>query len=291
MPRHGNRRSAITWAMPLGTLLQFVLPRWLTIRIASILGGLAFRFNRRQRLAIQTNMRRVLGPGASEAEVERTALAIFKNLARNYADVLRIPVFKRRVTQLVSFDRRALDAALALNRGTVLVTAHLGNWDLAGVFLSALNVPISAVVEPIPGGWTRTFARYRNATAMETIPIFNHRSIARALQRRRLLALVADRDLTGRGILLEAFGARRCYPRGPAVYALRFGCPVVVGYFVFQDTPGRPPYSAVVEPLDFEASGDTEADISRLTSTIAKRLNSLIARFPDQWLVFDAGWR
>lgn len=276
----------------MGTLLQFMLPRWLVMQIASVAGWLAFWFNHRQRQTLVTNLRHVLGPNVSEEKVQRTALAVFQNLARNYADVLRIPVLRRRITQLVSFDRRALDAALALNRGVVLVTPHLGNWDLAGVFLSALGIPISAVVEPVPRGWTETFARYRNATAMETIPIFNHRAIARALKRRRLLALVADRDLTGRGILLEAFGARRSYPRGPAAYALRFGSPVMIGYFVFQNRPGRPPYLAVVEPpLVFNTSGNIDADVNSLTILIAEKLNTLIARFPDQWLVFDAGWK
>ncbi len=278
--------------MPLGTLAQFMLPRWAALRIATVAGWLAFRLNRRQRSLVVTNMRHVLGQNASEEEVQRTALAVFKNLARNYADVLRIPVLRKRVTELVSFDNRALNAALAMNRGVVLVTPHLGNWDLAGVFLSAIGIPISAVVEAIPRGWTRTFARYRNAITMETIPIFNHRAIARALIRRRVLALVADRDITGRGILLDAFGARRSYPRGPAAYALRFGSPVVVGYFVFQNCPGRPPYLAVVEPpLQFHASGNIDTDINKFTSIIAENLNRLIARFPDQWLVFDAGWR
>ncbi|MBM3316209.1 lysophospholipid acyltransferase family protein, partial [candidate division WOR-3 bacterium] len=167
-----------------------------------------------------------------------------------------------------------------------------GNWDLGGVFLSAREVPISAVVEPIPRGWTATVNRYRGALAMETIPIPDHRAIGRALERRRLLVLVADRDLTGRGIVLPAFGARRSYPRGPAVYALRYGTPVVVGCFVSQDRPGRPPYVATVEPpIEFTPSGDFDTDVPALTGIIARRLNALIARYPDQWLVFNAGWQ
>jgi KDO2-lipid IV(A) lauroyltransferase len=174
----------------------------------------------------------------------------------------------------------------------VLVTPHLGNWDLAGVFLGARGYPISAVVEPIPRGWTRTFNRYRNATAMQTIPIPERRAIARALKDRRLLALVADRDFTGRGLPCPSFDAVRCFPKGPAAYALKFGTPVVLGYFVFQNRPGRPPYYACVEPpIEFSPSGDTTADIDRLTRLIADSLNRLIARFPDQWPVFRAAWQ
>jgi KDO2-lipid IV(A) lauroyltransferase len=146
------------------------------------------------------------------------------------------------------------------------------------------------VVEPVPGGWAKTFNRYRSATRMETIPIPDHDGIRRALERKRLLALVADRDLTGRGTLCRAFDAWRSYPNGPAAYALRYNVPIVIGYFVFQDKPGRPPYRAHIESLPYSATGSMDVDVPALTRHIAERLNQMIARFPDQWLVFKAGW-
>jgi KDO2-lipid IV(A) lauroyltransferase len=278
--------------MPLGTLVQFMLPRWAIMPLARSLGRLAFLLNHRQRRRIFENLRRTLGEQADAAALRRAAVSTFQNLAMNLADLLRVPVMRRRVTALVEFDDRNLRTVLAMNRGVVLVTPHLGNWDLAGVFLSALGIPISAVVEPVPRGWMKTYNRYRGALAMETIPIPDTGAIGNALERRRLLALVADRDLSGSGILLPAFGAQRSYPRGPATYALRYGCPVVVGYFVFQHRPGRPPYFAEVKPpLNFSPTGNYETDIPAFTRIIAEELNGLISRYPDQWLVFNPGWR
>ncbi|MEO0080531.1 MAG: lysophospholipid acyltransferase family protein, partial [candidate division WOR-3 bacterium] len=260
--------------MPLGTLIQFMLPRWFVIRLAPLIGRIFYWASPRSRQQLLENCRHILGQEVSSAELHRVVLFTMVNFVRNYLDLLRVPVMKHRVAGIAQFDPANLDRVMASGRGAILVTAHLGNWDLGGVFLTALGYPVSAVVEPIPRGWTRTFNRYRSALAMETIEIPDHQAIARALEAGRLLALVADRDLTNRGILCPAFDAQRSFPRGPAAYALRYNLPVVLGYFVFQDRPGRPPYLAVVEPpLKFQPTGNLDQDIIDFTRLIAARLN------------------
>lgn len=278
--------------MPVATCFQFFLPRWFVVPLARLAGRLAFRLNRGQRERICVNLRHTLGPAASEGQVESAARRTFEHLAASYADMLRAPVLRKRVTGLADFDRTGLDQMMASGKGGVLVTGHIGNWDLAGVYLTALGYPLSAVVEPIPAGWTRTFNRYRCLTDMEAIPIPDRPAIARAIARRRLLTLVADRDLTGHGVPCPAFGAVRSFPRGPAAYALKYDLPVCIGFFVFQSKPGRPPYFGRVDPpLRFKPTGNTAADIETFTRLIANRLNEFIRQYPDQWLAFRAGWQ
>lgn len=278
--------------MPLLTLIHFMLPRWLTIKAASLIGALAYKFNTSQRQRLIKNYYYILGSSISPKTLKKTTKQAFKNLAIFYSDLLRIPVMKKRVVNLGELDPTTVNRVLNQGRGAILVTGHIGNWDLAGVFLSALGYPISAVVEPVPGGWMKTFNRYRNICAMETIPIPERERIHQALKKHRLLALVADRDLTGRGIICPAFGGRRSFPKGPAVYSLRYGIPIVVGYFVRQHRPDHPPYIGVIEgPIDFHPTGNIENDIVALTNILAKRINEIINRYPDQWLVFNAGWQ
>lgn len=283
---------SLTWLMPLGTLIQFIIPRWLAVRIALFIGNLALHFNPKKYQRLIENYRHILGTNAKSETLQRTACQAFKNLALFYCDLLRIPIIKKRTVLLGEFDRRNLDQLLKQNRGAILVTAHIGNWDLAGVFLTALGYPLTAVVEPIPGGWTKTFNRYRRICNMETIPIPEHRRITEALKKGRILALVADRDLTGHGILCPAFDAHRFYPKGPAVYSLRYQVPVVIGYFIRQEKKNHPPYLGVISPpLQFQPTGDMEEDIVRYTNLIAEKINQLISRYPDQWLVFNAEWQ
>jgi len=291
MPRNEERQAAVTWLMPLGTLIQFMLPRWVTVKIARLAGVLAYHLDQRGRERFMDNYRHMLGVDTPEAELKAAARRLFIYLVTNYLDLLSVPVLKRRVTALADLDSRPIDSALGEGRGAVLVTCHLGNWDLAGTVVAARGYPISAVFEPVPGGWARTFNRYRGATRMETISTTDHEGMRRAIERGRMLTLVADRDLSGRGTLCRTFDAWRSFPNGPAVYSLRYNSPLLFGYFVFQDKPGRPPYRAHVEKLEFTPTGSMEADVPALTRLVADRINRMIAQFPDQWLVFSAGWR
>jgi KDO2-lipid IV(A) lauroyltransferase len=237
------------------------------------------------------NCRHVMGRGTPEPELEAATERLFIHLVTNYLDLLRVPVLRRRVTTLVQLDRRAVDELMAGNRGVVVVTGHIGNHDLAGAYMAASGFPISAVVEPVPGGWAKTFNRYRGATSMETIPIPDRPAMVKALERGRMLALVSDRDLTGRGILCPAFDSYRYYPKGAAAYTLRFKTPLLIAACVFQYEPGRPPYRIVYWPLEFAPTGDGNVDIPALTRLIAENINEFIRRYPDQWLVFKAGWQ
>ena len=291
MPRNRERQAAVTWLMPLGTLIQFMLPRWAVVPVAEIAGAIMHRFFHKGRARFEENLRHVLGPDTPEREIRAGSRRLCVHYVLNILDLLRIPVLKRRITTLVEFDRRVTDRFMADGRGLVIVTAHLGNYDLAGAFLAACGYPISAVIEPVPGGWARTFNRYRGETAMETIPLTNRSGIARALLRHRMLALVADRDLTGNGIICPAFDSYRSYPRGPAAYTLRLKPGLMVACCIFQHKPGRAPYLVEYVPVEFTPSGNTDADVDAYTRVIVKAVNGMIRRHPDQWLVFNAGWQ
>jgi KDO2-lipid IV(A) lauroyltransferase len=291
MPRNRERRAAITWLMPLGTLVQFMLPRWVMVRIARLAGTITYHLNRRGRERLMDNCRHVMGRDTPEPEIKAAARRLFIHLVTNYLDLLSIPVIKKRVTALVEFDPQAADRMMAEGRGLVVVTGHIGNHDLAGVFMAALGYPMSAVFEPVPGGWAETFNRYRGATAMETIPVSDRRAMARALLRHRMLALVSDRDVTGNGMLCPAFDSYRCYPKGAAVYTLRLKMPIVVAACLFDHRPGRRPYNLYYRQLHFTPTGDMNADVSAFTMQIADALNNIIREHPDQWLVFNGAWQ
>lgn len=277
--------------MPLGTLVQFMLPRWTVVRFARVAAAFAYRLNRKARERLLENCRHVLGAGTSESELHATTRRLFLHYVINLLDVMRVPVMKRRVLQLVEMDPLIVDRALAAKRGVVIVSGHFGNYDLAGVYMAAAGYPLSAVIEPVPRGWAKTYGRYRGATAMETIPIPDRKAMIRSLHRGRMLALVSDRDLTGNGLLCPAFDAYRHFPKGAAAYSLRFGCPLLVAGMMFQHEPGRRPYRMVYKSVEFTPTGDTNADVVRFTGMIAAEINDLIRRFPDQWLVFKAGWQ
>ncbi|MEO0093049.1 MAG: lysophospholipid acyltransferase family protein [candidate division WOR-3 bacterium] len=279
--------------MPLATLLQVFLPRWFSIWLAKILGNIYFFADKDRRCRISDNMRHILGTNSPNSEINNYTRRLFINYSICLADLFRAPLLtKEKLLSMVQLSgKEYLDRTLAKGKGAILISAHIGNWDLAGIFLSRLGYKLTAVVEPIPKGVTSAMNRYRGIGGMELIPLTNKDAIERVLKEKRILVLLADRDLTGRGLEFSCFDAKRSYPKGPAAFALKFKVPIIFGYFVL-NPKGSKPYLGVIEPeFDFATSEDFQQDVYNLTKIIVKRINQLIAQYPDQWFVFRADWR
>lgn len=278
--------------MPLATLLQVFLPRWFTIWLARFLGIIYFGVAQKRRQLIYENMQHIFGSAIKASEISRHTRQLFINFAICLADLLRAPLLnKAKLLNMVQFvGEENFKQAIAKGRGVVLITAHIGNWDLAGVFLSRLGYKLVAVVEPIPKGVTQAMNRYRGIGGMELIPLTDKNNSERVLEQKKVLVLLADRDLTGRGFELPCFDAKRSFPKGPAAFALKYEAPLIFGYFVLNPKRGKP-YLGVIEPeINFRKTGDFKEDVFNLTQLIARRINSLISEYPCQWFVFKANW-
>jgi KDO2-lipid IV(A) lauroyltransferase len=279
--------------MPLATMLQFFLPRWLAIRAAIFFGNVGFRLMKKQRERICENLGHIWQHNATPQKIRNYARRTFVNYAIYITDLLRAPILtKKKLLSWVQFEGdENLRCALAKGKGVILCTVHIGNWDLAGVFLTRIGFKLVAAVEPIPEGVTEAFNRYRRVGGMEVIPFTATDSMTQALAKKKALVLLADRDLTGRGIELPCFDSKRSFPKGPAVLALRYKVPVLFGYFILSPQKGRL-YRSVIEPEfnSFE-TGNFKQDVYNLTQMIAQRINQLISEYPDQWFVFQAEWQ
>jgi KDO2-lipid IV(A) lauroyltransferase len=102
-----------------------------------------------------------------------------------------------------------------------------------------------------------------------------------------MIALVADRDFTGRGVEVEMFGRKRTIPAGPALLSLTTGAPLIV----------TPTYTTpngwrieIREPLTIEPTGDKRADVRALTVLMARTFEEAIAAVPSDWHMFQPGW-
>jgi phosphatidylinositol dimannoside acyltransferase len=108
------------------------------------------------------------------------------------------------------------------------------------------------------------------------------------LERGGVLALVADRDVTGEGIDARFFGEPTRVPGGPALLALRSGA-TLLPCAVYQ-RPGGVSEGAIRPPLDTQRQGRLRADVERVTESLVHEFESLIAAAPEQWHVFQPNW-
>jgi len=284
------------YLFPFGTWIQSFTPRWLAIRIGWRLVDLAFPFLKKTRRAIARNFRYILGRELESGEGDRIARRVLRNMAVTGADLMRVPRLCRtgmiEALVPVQHERSRLDAVLSTGKGVVFVTAHVGNWDLGGIFLSYLGYPIAAVFERLGRGMSEVFNRYRSVSGVELVAMDDRESMNRALEAGKVFCLVCDRDMKGTGQELPWFSGRRTFPRGAASFSLRHDVPMITAYCVLEPGDPRHRYRLVVgPPIDFEPGGDFTSDVENLTALLVKRLERMVSLYPEQWFVFDSGWR
>jgi KDO2-lipid IV(A) lauroyltransferase len=241
---------------------------------------------------LRRHLRRVLGPGASEAEVHRLAARAMAAYARYWVDTFRVPSLSLEdLERGLSFSgREHIEAGLAAGRGAVLALPHLGGWELAGAYIARMGDPITVVVEELqPPEVFRWFVDLRRSMGMTVVPADSSAgaAVARALKANQVVCLLSDRDLGGTGVPVDFFGERTTLPAGPATLALRTGAPLVP-IAVYATWRG---HEAVLRPpLDTIRRGAFRADVARITQDLAGELEALIRRAPDQWHLLQPNW-
>ena len=189
-------------------------------------------------------------------------------------------------------DCAGLLAVVARGRGAILVTGHLGNWEMAGAAAAARGVPVDAVVVRQAN---RLFDDALTANRANLgIRIVRKgdapRELLRSLAAGRVPGLVADQDARRAGVFVDFFGNPTSTPRGPAVFAIKADVPLFLGTCVpLRDEPGR--YRCEVEEIRVERTGDLDADVLRLTAAHAAALEARVRRSPEHYFWQHRRWR
>jgi KDO2-lipid IV(A) lauroyltransferase len=192
-------------------------------------------------------------------------------------------------------DGAALEAALSLGRGAIVVSAHFGNWELGAVLLRQLTtIPLAVVVMREPSldvGRLRT--DLRALFDIETIEVRRHLDTALRIrglvQRNQVVAMLIDRHLGKDRVQVQFFGRPAFFLRTPGLMAYFTGAPLVPS-FVYRDDDDR----FVVEcgpAIDVKPSGDRDENVQRATQQVAAVIEQQIRRRPHYWYQFYPFWR
>jgi KDO2-lipid IV(A) lauroyltransferase len=188
--------------------------------------------------------------------------------------------------------REYLEEAFEKGAGLVLALPHLGNWDTAGAWVPLQGWRITAVAELLrPERLYELFLNHRRGLGMGVLGLADDRKVAeeciRLLSENELIALVADRDLKGNGVVVEMFGEERRLPAGPALLALATGCPLMSA--ACYDTPdGWVTY--ISPPIEIERTDSLRDDVTTVTRILAAQFERAIAAAPTQWHMFQPAW-
>jgi len=271
------------------------LPESLGRGIFRGLGALAFRFSTGARDVVSANLAQVLGRPADSPIVRAAVRESFDRYAVFWHETFRIRVLDER-----EFDSRVssegverVHEAIDEGRGAIVVSAHLGNWDVVASWAARLRgFRVMAVTEALrPKRLMDLFTRHREELGISVVTLEDGtealRKLRKHLEGNGVVAIVADRDLSGKGVKVEMFGRPLQLPAGPAYLSLVTGAPIVCISSVSYGGRWR---FRVGEYLRTEPTGDRRADIQALTEAMASELERAISAFPTEWHMFQPAW-
>jgi len=290
----GARLTAVFWGYRALERIAIALPEGFGRRLFSGLGRLAFGVLPGVRATVAANQARVLGLTAQTTLTRAATREAFRLYARYWYDTFRIRALSRedliRRTRFEGLEN--IQAALAAGKGCIATIPHMGNWDVAGAWLAVNGYPIAAVAEVLkPQRLTELFVRHREELGMRIVPLAEGthvgQQLAGLLAENWLVALVADRDLAGRGVEVEMFGALRRIPAGPGLLSITTGAPILVcsSYTTADGWIVR-----IGPPLEVARTGNTRADVRALSVALAAEFERAIAAHPPDWHMFQPAW-
>ncbi len=231
-------------------------------------------------------------PERTPEEIRRYGVACYQNMCRLPVELLKLRGLDRDVLSrhIVVKGRRHLDEGLSKGKGLLVVTFHLGNWELGGACLASLGYSLSVVVQRIHNPYIdRLISDMRETSGMKTIQ--RNRAVKgaiKAMKANDIVVLLADQDAREKGVFVPFFGRMASTARGPAVLSIRQGVPAVMAFVIRTDDGS---YELSVEPILYERAGDLEKDVETFTRTFTSRLEEQIRAHPEQWLWQHRRWK
>jgi phosphatidylinositol dimannoside acyltransferase len=226
-------------------------------------------------------------------QLKRISWQNFRNHAKAYADLMMLPSMRveamRALLQVKGLEH--LDQARALGKGVLVVSCHMGSYEIVSSIWSATLAPVSLFAEEVEPRalfeWYRD-TRARLGVSVLTLDYGGIRKVLEALREQEMVITAIDRDITGTGYLMPFFGRLAPIPLGPAAIALRLGTPLlpVCCYRLPDDT-----YMAEAAPLvNAKSTGNPRADQVRATQELLRQFEVFIQQHPEQWHVPHRIW-
>ncbi len=270
------------------------LPRPWAYALAVAAARFAWWFSPLARPRLEYNLR-VACPELENdpAQLHRISWLNFRNHAKAYADLMQLPSAHiesmRPLLKITGLEH--LEEARALGKGALVVSCHMGSYEVVAAIWSATLAPVSFFAEELEPRalfeWYRD-TRARLGISVLTLDYGGIRRVLEALREQEMVITAIDRDITGTGYLMPFFGKMAPIPLGPAAIALRLGTPLfpVCVYRLPDDT-----YMAEGAPLVYARStGNARADQVRATEELLKHIEGFIRQHPEQWHVPHRIW-
>ena len=270
-----------------------LLPLTVAQRVGRLLGTIAYDvIGSRRRVAID-NLRHAF-PAASLGELTAIAKGAFRNYGITMMEFLWFPrLTDDRIARLVRVQNpELLKDGFARGKGMVMLSGHFGNWELIAFAVAYLcKIPFTIIVQTQSNPLVdKVINTHRCLRGNKVIPMgMSVREIIKTLNSGGVVAIAPDQSGPIEGAFVDFFGRSVATHQGPAVFALRSGAPLQMG-FIIRRNDGS--YDVQLEEIPTaDLTGHSEEAVRTLTQRHTALLERYIRTYPDHWLWMHRRWK
>ncbi|MBM4434170.1 MAG: lysophospholipid acyltransferase family protein [Chloroflexi bacterium] len=282
------------WLWRTAAALAQRLPPGPLYAVASALGELTYLAWGTKRRIANANFSRVLGRPADDPLVRRTARRSFRNFAKYVVEIMRFPRLRAGDLQHIVHveGMEHLRSAIDRGRGLIFTSVHFGNFEMGGARI-AYEIPLNVIADDLSN--QRLMDLLVGNRSHKNINIHSPsgaaRKVLQALRRNEMVGLMMDlgpRALAFDTVRARFFGQEAAFPAVAANLARVSGAPIVVAVVTRQ--PDNTFRGVALPPIFVDRAQEAAGETTRVTQAIARGLEDLISRCPEQWYIFRPMW-
>lgn len=266
-----------------------LLPRRVMLSLAVLVGSFYWLIMKNDREMVHRNLSQIV---KDPSQVQRTVRRAFIRYAKYLVDYTRMDLLREKHLRRIvrGFEgKEYIDRAISQGKGGLILTGHLGNWEMGGIFLTLMGYSLTVITAPDVEARLHEYrVHLRQEQKIKVITLddtlASSLAVLKSLQANELVALLADRDLFGKGIPVNFFGQRVFFPIGPALLSYLSDAPLIPT-FVLMDRDDK--YRCLAEPpIILQKTGSRNQDLAVNAQRIATVMEKFIGLYPEQWYTF-----
>lgn len=273
--------------------LGFLPFRWMGF-LGRVFGLLVFKLAKKEREKTIRNIRTAFPKDMTWPQAEKLARSVWIRLGWNLFEVARwVPMSQEEVVSQVVRVRgwEHMENALARQKGVIIVSGHLGNWELMGAYFAS-KTPTVAVAQKLYDPRFDDLVTWMRSEKLK-IPMIKRglalRGILEALKNNNAICALVDQDTGNDGVFVPFFGKLAWTQSGVARIAYKTGAALVPA-FVVRGVDGR--FEMHVErEIEVPRTGDAEKDILETVRRYTEVIESYVKAYPDQWVWMHERWK
>jgi len=265
-----------------------LLPRNAALGLGRALGQCAPRLSQRHYLRVLTDIEQAF----PEANAEAIARQAYMRLGESLIEFLKLPsMTAEEISQWARLEgTEYLDDALAKGKGVILLTGHMGNWELCGAMMGLSQYKTTAIArEQEDTALTSLLFRTREAHGLTVVPMTDVRSCIRVLKRNECLGVVGDVNANIPGAFVQFLGRPAATYTGAAYLALTTGATILPMFD--ERLPDKTHICRIGPPIPVSQTGDRNYDLLITTIRGQRIIENEIRRRPHDWFWQVQRWK